>query len=254
MVLLAVVVTLSGGCSMFGKKPDPTKSWSPQRLYRAAKEKLDDGDYEVAIGYYEKLDTRYPFGTLAEQAQLDIAYAYYKFDEPASAVAAADRFIKLHPRHPNVDYAYYLKGLAHFNQGKAFLDRLVRLDQSDRDTGAASDAFENFAELTRRFPQSRYAPDARQRMLYLKNTLAAHEVHVAEYYMRRQAYVAAANRTRYVIENYPSTPVVPKALAIQVMAYRLMGLDKLAADSLRVLQLNYPKMPELEKLRKPAAQ
>jgi len=239
---------------MFGKKADPTKTWSAQRLYRAAKEKLDDGDYETAIGYYEKLDTRYPFGTLAEQGQLDIAYAYYKFDEPASAVAAADRFIKLHPRHPNVDYAFYLKGLAHFNQGKAFIDRLVRLDQSQRDTGAAGESFDDFAQLTKRFPESRYAPDARQRMLYLKNTLANHEVHVAEYYMKRRAYVAAANRTRYVIENYPSTPAVPAALSIQVKAYRLMGLDKLAADSLRVLRLNYTEAPGIEKLQKAAAE
>lgn len=245
LALLAALAIAASGCSMLSAPQDKTRDWSAQRLYRAAKESLQNGDYETAIDYYEKLESRYPFGRLAEQAQLDVAYAYYKADEPASAVAAAERFIKLHPSHPNVDYAYYLKGLANFDQGKNLIDRIVKLDESARDTGAATQAFADFRDLTERFPSSRYAKDARQRMLYLKNMLAAHEIHVARYYVKREAYVAAANRARYVVENYPTTPSVPEALAIMVKAYRLLKLDDLADDALRVLRLNYPNDPQL---------
>ena len=238
-----MAVAVLSSCSMWGQKEDKTRNWSAQRLYQAAKESLAAGDYETAIDYYEKLESRYPFGSRAQQAQLDTAYAYFKSDEPASAVAAADRFIKLHPRHPNVDYAFYLRGLANFDQGKNLVDRIVRLDESERDTGAAVQAFADFKALTTRFPDSRYSADARQRMLYLKNTLAGHEIHVADYYMRREAYVAAAGRARYVVENYPTTPSVPDALVIMATAYRLLKLDDLAADAIRGRGVHYPQHP-----------
>ncbi len=245
---LVLALTLVAGCASWGKEQDKTRDWSAERLYQEAKLNMDIGDYETAIDYYQKLESRFPFGMLAQQAQLDIAYAYYKFDEPASAIAAADRFIKLHPRHPNVDYAYYLKGLVHFSQGRTFFDRFFPRDMSRRDPGAARDSFEAFSELVRRFPNSKYAEDASQRMVYLKNMLAQHEIHIANYYMRRGAYVAAANRARYVVENFQRTPAIPDALAVMAKAYTVMGLDELASDSVRVLRLNYPDYEGLSEI------
>ena len=241
IITVALLALALGGCGAFGDKPDITRDWPVQRLYSEAKAALDGGDYETAIDYYEKLESRYPFGRYAQQAQIDLAYAYWKDEENASAIAAADRFIKLHPRHPSVDYAYYLKGLVNFEQGKSFTDRILPRDMSQRDPGAVRQAFDDFSALVQRFPDSRYAADARQRMLYLKNLLARHEIHVADYYMRRGAYVAAANRARFVVENFQRTPVVPDALVIMAKAYRLMDLDDLSDDTLRVLRLNYPE-------------
>lgn len=247
---LLILCMAIAGCAAFAKQEDKTRGWSAQRLYTEAKNSLALGDYESAIDYYEKLEQRYPFGAYAQQAQLDVAYAYYKYQEPAAAIAACDRFIKLHPRHPNVDYAYYLKGLTNFKQGKGFItelvERYVPADDSEHDTGALRDAFVAFGELTRRFPDSVYSADAEQRMVYLRNMLARHEIHVARYYMKRKAYVAAVNRTKYVIENYQRTPAIADALVIAVEAYSELELYDLAADSLRVLRLNYPDHPDLE--------
>jgi outer membrane protein assembly factor BamD len=247
---IIALATAMVGCSTFGKEVDKTRDWSAQRLYSEAKRARSDGDYETAIDYYEKLESRYPFGRYAQQAQIEVAYAYYKFNEPASAIAAADRFLKLHPRHPNADYAYYIKGLTNFNQGKGIVDRFLPIDSSQRDPGAALQAFQDFSELVKRYPESKYTPDARQRMVYLRNNLAKHEVHVAGYYFRRQAYVAAVNRAKHVIENYQRTPSVPDALAIMVRGYTILELNDLAADALRVLKLNYPDHPDIEDVEK----
>jgi len=179
---------------------------------------------------------------------LDIAYAYYRNEESAQAVAAADRFIKLHPRHPNVDYAYYIKGLANYLETGGFVSRIVSKDHSKRDTGASQEAFRDFSELVRRFPNSKYSEDAAQRMLYLKNTLAMHEVHVARYYMTKGAYVAAANRARYVVENYQRTPAMPDALVVLAKSYKAMELPDLSDDAVRVLQLNYPEHPGIQEV------
>jgi len=248
VLLGAVASAVLSGCSIFGDEQDITKDWSAERLYSAAKERLENKDYEKAIGYYEKLEARYPFGPHSQQAQLDIAYAYYRNDEPGAAVAAADRFIKLHPRHPNVDYAYYIKGLANYLKTGGFVARIVAKDYSKRDTGAAQEAFRDFSELVRRFPNSKYSQDAAQRMLYLKNTLARHEVHVAKYYMTRGAYVAAANRARYVVENYQRTPAMPDALVVLAKSYKAMELPRLSSDALRVLELNYPDHPGIQEI------
>ena len=248
LLMMALVYALVTGCSWIGEEADLTKDWSEVRLYSAAKERLENKDYEQAIGYYEKLESRYPFGPYSQQAQLDVTYAYYKQDEPASAIAAADRFIKLHPRHPNVDYAYYIKGLANYVKTGGFLSRIVSRDYSKRDTGAAVEAFRDFNELTRRFPNSKYAEDAAQRMLYLKNTLAMHEVHVANYYLGRGAYVAAANRARYVVENYQRTPAMPDALVILAKSYKVMQLPELSEDAVRVLELNFPGHPGIQEV------
>jgi outer membrane protein assembly factor BamD len=249
LALLAVVSgALVTGCSIFGEPQDITKDWSATRLYSAAKERLENKDYEKAIEYYEKLEARYPFGPHSQQAQLDIAYAYYKNEQSAAAVAAADRFIKLHPRHPNVDYAYYIKGLANYLKTGGFVARIISKDYSKRDTGAAQEAFRDFSELTRRFPNSKYSVDAAQRMMFLKNTLAMHEVHVARYYMTKGAYVAAANRARYVVENYQRTPAMPDALVVLAKSYKFMQFPGLSRDALRVLELNYPEHPGIQEI------
>lgn len=249
LCLLLCLPFLLGGCDWWGRKPDPTRNWSAQQLYSAAKRELDNGDYETAIDYYGKLESRFPFGPLAQQAQLETAYAWYKSDEPGSAIAAADRFLKLHPLHRNADYAYYLKGLSNFNRGRNLLDVVLPQDPSARDPGAAAQAFRDFEELVRKYPESRYAADATQRMVYLKNTVAQHEIHVARYYMRRQAYVAAANRARHVVERFPETPSVPDALVIMATAYKVLELDDLSEDALRVLELNFPDHPGIATVR-----
>jgi outer membrane protein assembly factor BamD len=247
-VAVTLACALVAGCSFFGEEQDITKDWSAARLYNAGKERLENDDYEKAIEYYEKLEARYPFGPHSQQAQLDLTYAYYKNDEAGSAIAAADRFIKLHPRHPNVDYAYYIKGLANDVKTGGWVARIVRKDYSKRDTGASMEAFRDFSELTRRFPNSKYAQDAAQRMLFLKNTLAMHEVHVARYYLRRGAYLAAANRARYVVENYQRTPAMPDALVVMAKSYKAMQLPELSEDAVRVLELNFPDHPGIQEV------
>lgn len=215
-------------------------------LYQQAQADLADKSYTSAIAKLKALESRYPFGRFAEQAQLELIYAYYRNMEPEAARAAADRFIRLHPQHPNVDYAYYLKGLASFDQDRGLVARFLPLDMTKRDPGAARDSFNEFAQLTSRFPNSRYAPDAKARMVYLRNLLAANEIHVAHYYLMRDAFVAAANRGRYVVENYQGTPSVGDGLAVMTEAYRRMGLDELAATSLETLKLNFPDHPSLD--------
>ena len=236
---LALLLTLLlPACGLLPEEEDKTRDWSASKFYSEASAELADANYEQAIRYYEMLEARYPFGRYAMQSQLDVAYAYYKYDEPESAIAAADRFIKLNPRNPHVDYAYYLKGLVNFNRNIGFFDRFVPFDASPRDPGAARRSFDDFGVLVRRFPESKYAADARQRMVFLRNNLAQHEVNVGDYYLRRGAYVAAANRAKYVLENHPRTPAVREALQILVAAYDEMGMDNLAADTRRVLAYN----------------
>lgn len=239
-IVLVLLVTL-GGCSLLPDQIDETKDWSAQKLYSEAKDSMNDSDWERAIDLYEKLEARYPFGRYAQQALLESSYAYYKFDEPDSAISAADRFIKTYPRHPNLDYAYYLRGLVNFTRGDNFMDRILPRDPAERDAGATRQAFFDFGELVKRFPESRYAEDAGLRMVYLRNNLAQYEMHVADYYMRRGAYVAAINRAKQVVESYQGTPAVPVALETLIRAYRKLGLDDLASASERVLKLNYPE-------------
>jgi outer membrane protein assembly factor BamD len=237
LLIVMLAVGLSG-CGIIGKEFDETEGWTAAELYNKAAQELDAANYKRSIELYQKLETRYPFGRYAMQGQLDIAYAHYRAEEPEQALAAADRFIKLYPQNPFVDYAYYLKGIVNYNRSVGFIDRLIPTDQSQRDPGSALDAFEDFAELVRRFPDSRYAADARQRMLYLRSNLAKNEVHVARYYMRRGAYVAAANRAQYVVERFQRTSAVEEALEIMIDAYERLGKDQLATDARRVLELN----------------
>lgn len=235
--IAALLAVLVAGCSSMAH--DPTQDWTAEQFYEEARAALKAGDYQQAIKYYESLEARFPFGRHAQQAQIEVAYTYYKYAEPDNAISAADRFIKMNPRHPHVDYAYYLKGLANYNRGVGLIDQWTDQDMSERDPGAARQSFYDFAELVKQFPESRYANDARQRMIHLRNSLAQHEIHVADYYLRRGAHIAAANRAKYVLENYQKTPAVPMALKLMAEAYRRLGMDDLAADAERVYQHNY---------------
>ena len=236
-LLLGVLI---GACGLLPDQVDETKGWSAQKLYTEAKDNLTSRNYTTAIKYYEKLESRYPYGRYAQQAQLEIAYAYYKDNEPAQAVTAAERFIKLHPNHPNVDYAYYLKGLANFNGDLGWMGYISGQDLSERDPKAAREAFDAFKDLVARYPDSKYAPDSVQRMNYLVNALASHEVHVARYYMKRGAYVAAANRAQFAIKTYPQAPANEEGLVILVKAYDAMKMTDLRDDAERVLMKNFP--------------
>lgn len=234
---------LAGGCGVFGEPKDETAGWSAQKLYSEAKALMADGNYEKAVSMFETLEARYPFGRYAQQAQLEIAYAYYKNNDATSAVAACERFIKLHPNHPNVDYAYYLKGLALFHEDTGLLGFLAPQDPSERDSKAARESFEVLKELAARFPQSRYAADARARAAYLVNAMASYETSVANYYLRRGAYVAAANRAQTVVKQFPEAPATEKALFILVKSYDEMGLADLRDDAQRVMRKNFPNSP-----------
>lgn len=243
-LLLIAIIGLTAACS--SKKEVVDENLSEVELYQQAQKDLDNTDYNAATAKLKALDSRYPFGRYADQAQLELIFANYKNSEPEAAKAAAERFIRLHPQHPNVDYAYYLKGLTSFDQDRGIVARFVPLDMTRRDPGAARDSYNEFAQLTSRYPNSRYAPDAKQRMVYLRNLLASYEIHVADYYITRQAYVAAANRGRYVVENYQGTPSVGDGLAVMTEAYQHLHLDDLAATSLEALKLNYPDHPSLK--------
>ncbi|TVO70771.1 outer membrane protein assembly factor BamD [Sedimenticola selenatireducens] len=238
IIIITLTLILLSGCSLLPKEKDETLGWSAQKFYTEASFAMSDHDYETAIKYFEGLESRYPFGRYAMQAQLDVAYAYYKDGNHEAAIAAADRFIRLHPRNPHVDYAYYLKGIVNFNRNLSFITRFIPTDTSQRDPGSTIDSFNDFAELVRRFPESQYADDARKRMFYLRNNLASHEVHVARYYMKRGAYLAAANRCVTVIEKYQRTPAVKEALEIMIEAYDKLGLEELSTDAKRVLAAN----------------
>ncbi len=228
-------------CGLLPDKIDETKDWSATKLYSEARDNLNSGNYDTAIKYFEKLEARFPYGRFAQQAQLEIAYAYYKQKEPASAIAAAERFVKLHPNHPNVDYAYYLKALANFNDDLGFLGSWSGQDMTERDPKAARDAFDAFKDLVTRFPNSKYTPDSVQRMNYLVSSLAQNEIHVARYYMKRKAYVAAVNRVQYSLKNYPQAPANEEGLVILVQAYDQLGMNDLRNDAERVLKTNFPK-------------
>ena len=246
--LLALLGALMlAGCGGAPKEIDETAKWSASKLYEEAKNALNAGSYDVAIKYFEKLEARFPYGRYAQQAQLEVAYAYHKKDEPASALAACDRFIRLHPNHPNVDYAYYLKGLVNFNEDLGFFGNISMQDLTERDSKAAADSFAAFKVLVTRFPNSRYTPDATLRMNYLVNAMASHEVHVARYYMKRGAYLAAANRAQSAVKTYPDAPANEEALFIVVKAYDMMGMNDLRDDAERVMRKNFPKSAYYER-------
>ncbi len=231
---------MAAGCSNTTPR-DPTLGWTAEKLYAEAKEEMASGRWSAAVKMLEKLESRYPFGRWAQQAQLDIAYAQYKDNDRAMALASTDRFLKQFPNHPALDYIYYLRGLINFNEQQGWLASLGGQDLSERDLQAARDAFDAFREVVTRFPDSKYAGDAEARMKYLVNSMASGEVHIARYYYRRGAYVAAANRAQAAVRQYQQAPAIEEALYIMVKSYEALGLDELRNDAERVLKANFPR-------------
>ena len=214
-------------------------------LYTEGVRSINISNWARAITIFQQLEAQFPFGQYAEQSQLELIYAYYRNSEPEAARAAADRFIRLYPDSESLDYAYYMKGMAYYSEDSRILGRYLPTDPSKRDPGKARESFADFAQLLNIYPNSQYAGDARARMVYLKNLLAAYEVHVAEFYIKRQAYLSSLNRARYVVENYQGAPAVPRALEIMIEMYLRLGLNDLADASLEILKLNYPDSPQL---------
>jgi outer membrane protein assembly factor BamD len=240
-VLVATCALLGlSACSLLPEKTDETKNWSATKLYDEARQEMDGGHYESAIKLFEKLESNYPFGTYAAQAQMEIAYAYYKSQDQAQALAAVERFIKLHPNHAQVDYMYYLRGLVNFNDQIGFLSVLYEQDPTERDPKATREAFAAFKALVDKFPNSKYAPDSIARMKYLINAMASYEVHVSNYYYRRGAYLASLNRAQSAVADYADAPAREEALYNMVRCYDKLGMLELRDDTARIFKLNYP--------------
>ena len=237
--LLSLGMALLAGCTSAPK--DITQGWTPERLYEEARDEATAGAWDKAIGLYEKLEGRAAGTVLAQQAQINKAYAQYRYNEKVQAIATLDRFIRLHPTSPALDYALYLKGVINFNENLGLFSSLINQDLSERDQKAAKESYESFQELTKRFPESKYTPDARQRMTYIINSLAGYEVHVARYYARKGAYVAAINRAQQALSDYQGVPAAEEALAILSYSYDQLGLKDLRDDARRVLEKNYPQ-------------
>lgn len=233
--LLLLGILLLSGCSSLMEEQS---SWSAQKFYEEAMSAIDLGDYETAIDLFSKLEARFPYGRYAQQAQLETIHAHFKAEEVDATIAAADRFIRLHPRHTNVDYAHYMKGLAAYNLNPGLLERWGNQDMSERDPKRARESFGYFRELAVRFPKSQYREDSIRRMKLLKENLARYELHVANYSLKRGAFLAAVNRAKYVLENFQRTDSIIPALEMMVTAYQGLGLDDLAKDTQRILTLN----------------
>jgi len=240
---LISITTLSlSSCSIFQEKekPDLTAGYSANKLFQDARASLKAGNYETAIKQYETLEAKYPLGRYAQQALLEQAYAYYKYDEPDTALDTIDRYMRLYPRSPRMDYALYLRGLINFGRGGSLIDKIFPRNFSDLDGVRQKEAFHDFSTLLTRHPNSPYVKDAKLRMHFLKNTLADTEVNIAEYYMKRGAYLAAYNRADYAIKHHQGTPAVIRALQIKICAARSLGKNDLANDTMRILKLNFP--------------
>lgn len=237
--LLALILSfmLLLGCST--KELDPTAGMTAVEIYEQAKEFLDDNNFTLAIEYYETLESRYPFGIYATQAQLDVAYAYYLYEEPESATAAADRFIKLQPRNDSVDYAYYLKGLINFGLKDSIMDKIYTRNLADYDQSIMQQSYDDFSILVNRFPDSKYTGDAVKRMVFLRNQMAHTEIKIAEFYLSRKAWIAAINRAKNLLETYQGSSSIKRALQIQVLAYEKLELFDLVEDTRRILIHNY---------------
>ena len=250
LTLLLVLALALPGCKTvggwFGKKTEEkTETLPVEQLYTEAKGNLSEGDFSDANRYYTRLIARFPFGAYAEQAQLEQAYALYKMGKPEDATSAIDRFIRTYPRHPHIDYAYYLKAVINFDRNVSFFTRTFRTDVSARDLNGPTQSYNDFAEVISRYPNSAYAQDSRQRMVYLRNQLARHERNVGLYYLRRGAYVAAANRGKFLLETYPQSEYQADAVALLAASYTALGQKQLADDATAVLKLNAPEHPYL---------
>ncbi|SFN65669.1 Beta-barrel assembly machine subunit BamD [Formivibrio citricus] len=240
ILAVACAGILIAGCSSTPDDNDLAKGWSADKIYSEAKSEQSSNNFDRSTKLFEKLEARFPYGRYAQQAQLEIAYNHYKDKEPALALAAIDRFVKQYPTHPNMDYAYYFKGLVSFNEVQGFMSKVSQQDMSERDPKSARESFDAFRELVNRYPDSKYVQDARLRMNYLIGAIASHELHVARYYYKRGAFLAAANRAKLLIEQYGNTRQVEGALGLMVLSYDKLGMKDLRDDAKRVLQKNYP--------------
>ncbi len=238
IVYIAIAFSLVA-CGPAKDEIDLTADWSAEKFYISARSELANENYLTAIEYYETLESRFPFGKYATQAQIDVAYAYFKFDEPDSAITALDRFIKLHPRNPRADYAYYLKGLVNFERGGTVLDVISGRDLSDFDKNLLLTAYNDFRVLMQRFPASKYITDARKRMVFLRNHLARSDLAIANFYASREAWVAVTNRTRIILQNYQGSSAIKPTLELQLKAYQALELEDLAHDTQRIIDLNF---------------
>jgi outer membrane protein assembly factor BamD len=249
-ILLILSLSLSSGCSWLGWGDDEenkigSEDSTERDFYEKIQGSLDGNNYTVAIRNLLLLESNFPFGKYAEQAQLELIFAQYKSGDHESSIGSADRFVRLHPQHPNVDYAFYVKGLAEIAQTSSFFGGFLPTDKTQRDIGTARDAFETLTQLLARFPKSPYAPDARKRLIDLRNQLARAEIHAANYYFARGSYLAAANRGRFVVENFQRSPAVPDGLAVMAQAYHMLELSELAEHAVTVLAANHPEYPSL---------
>jgi len=250
---LAIATALIGFSGVFligcatSKEPVRVGAGNAEQLYNAAKKALNQGDFLTAISTFETLGARYPFGNYTQQAQLDVAYAYLKQDEFDSAINAADRFIKLYPRSENIDYAYYIKGVSHFSRGGSAMERIFPRDMAKVNQKWLSSSFADFDTLVRRFPNSVYTPDALERMSFLKNEMAEHELITAQFYFQRGAMVAVVNRVNYLLEHFDGSNHIPDALALLANAYKSLGQEDRQSDTLRVLRATDPDHAELSK-------
>lgn len=240
---LLLLIVFAAGCHRGDKKPDDAEVLPVDKMYDVAKTSLMSGNLSKATRYYQRLIARFPFGPYTEQATIELAFTQYKDGKNEDAYSTIGRFIKTYPTQKHVDYAYYLRGVINFDRDRGFLDRYANQDMTKRDQGNTSQSFSDLNELITKFPNSRYAPDARQRMIYLRDNLSKAQVHVAMYYLERGAYVAAINRSKDILEKYERTPAAADALAIMTLAYKSLNQEKLAADTERVLKLNYPDHP-----------
>ena len=251
LMLLILSLSLTTGCSWLGwgdeeQTEEDSAGLTEKDFYERIQTSLNASNWTVAISNLQLLESQFPFGKYAEQGQLELIYAQYKSGDYESSIASADRFIRLHPQHPNIDYAFYVKGLSEISQTGGFFDSFLPTDSSMRDIGEARGAFTTLTELLSRFPESPYAADARKRLVSLRNRLARAEIHVANYYFTRGAYLAAANRGRFVVENFQQSPAVPDGLAVMAQAYYLLEMKELADNSVEVLVANYPEHPSLD--------
>ncbi len=250
---LLLIASLFLLCACSSTTSDPAaiyKNQAEDQIFRGGEINLAKHHYSTAIKQFEALDALYPFGPHDEQAQLDLMYAYYQNDDVASSAATAERFIRLYPRSEHADYAYYMKGLADFYQDRGWVQRYFPTDLSQRDPGTMIQAFDDFSRLVQLYPTSTYADDARQRMIYLRNMFANSELHAANYYFQRQAYVAAANRANYILQHYDGTPQTENALGVLALSYHALGLNDLATQTIQLLQINYPNGHVLQQLIK----
>ena len=251
IILLILSLSLTSGCSWLGwgdeeTTEDETAGYTEKDFYEKIQTSLNSSNWAMAITNLQLLESQFPFGKYAEQSQLELIYSQFKSADYESSIASADRFIRLHPQHPNVDYAFYVKGLSEISQSSGFFDSFLPTDNSMRDIGTARNAFGTLSELLNRFPNSPYSPDARKRLVNLRNQLARAEIHAANYYFSRGAFLAAANRGRFVVENFQQTPAVPDGLAVMAQGYKMLGMEGLSDNAIEVLAANYPEHPSLD--------